>query len=481
MNSIHSESLDALRVNNIDAHLSVLEDFTPNCTNNFPNEAQVLTWLSDPEFYKESSQEELRCVVQTVFERTRNARFNLLQTPPVLGVNLRTFFPEMQTINYDSARREWKSVEGMATLVGLKMRQRDPTIFPFALMKLQREAAYPDESLLHEIVVGLVLNELRSYLPCFMYVYGGFYCSYPSEADVAQSTRAATRNAGLCSQDGKDKIHSVIVAEAIPNAVSLGEFLGDRAISSDDKYKVFLLVCFALSKANRKFSYVHGDLHGGNVLVRALRAPVTLHFPYTIPGGATVNCSVVTRYIPQIIDYGRSVLTYKGKRITPLSAESGDRLGKQRDKTDMWCYDGRYPDEVRPAERMRGGNNCVMENHVFSGATLPGFDFMRLCYSLGKYNLLNDMPLVVQGLPVCFYNGAYDKVKTTTDPTLNLNRDVPNNVYAGSLLGTADNVTKFQAQYVDLTLDVASHPNCTRGFLNEIILMPQIRPLLGLP
>lgn len=462
MNSIQSQSLDALLTNNIKAHLDILEEFNPNCVDRLPTEAEVLSYLSDNEFYKASSQEQLQCLVQNIFRRAKHINHNRdAQTPPILGTNLKTFFPEMQTINYDATTRTWKSVEGMAALVGCRIRSGDAPIFPFALMKLQRESAYPDEALLHEIVVGLVLNNLRSYLPCFMYVYGGFYCSYPKEEKFALSTRANTRQqtSGFCATDAKDAIHSVILAEAVPNHFSLFDFMNSTA-SADSKNKVFLLVCFALTEANRKFKFVHGDLHSGNVLVRVLAAPVTLSFVYKFPDSKVgIKCKITTRYIPIFIDYGRSCVTYKGIRISPLNASMIDISGKLRDKTDMWCSDA----NGRPATRNPEGSNCLMENQVFSGVNLPGYDIIRLVKSLNGTDFFRDCPIISRGLVECFYNGVYDEDAH------------------GSVLGTRDNVLKCQLQQIDRTKDPVHNVNCPNGFLNTLILnTPVMQPLLGI-
>lgn len=52
---------------------------------------------------------------------------------------------------------------------------------PFAIMKStgSNSNIFRFENNLHEIVVGLLLNELRKEIPNFMFLYGGFYCAPP--------------------------------------------------------------------------------------------------------------------------------------------------------------------------------------------------------------------------------------------------------------------------------------------------------------
>jgi hypothetical protein len=56
---------------------------------------------------------------------------------------------------------------------------------PFAIIKatVGPKQTYQKNVLLHEIIVGLLLNQLREITPCFTYCYGGFYCSPPLDIE----------------------------------------------------------------------------------------------------------------------------------------------------------------------------------------------------------------------------------------------------------------------------------------------------------
>ena len=87
----------------------------------------------------------------------------------------------MTTLNWDNVKNKWKSVEGIVSKADLKHPARGWTVKDFAIMKMQQPNAFKDENLLHEILVGLIMNNMRNHLPCFTYTYGGIFCGYPSE------------------------------------------------------------------------------------------------------------------------------------------------------------------------------------------------------------------------------------------------------------------------------------------------------------
>ena len=51
---------------------------------------------------------------------------------------------------------------------------------PFAVMKISTEIVpVQQDNIVHEIVIGLILNDMRKFTPNFMFTYGGFICSPP--------------------------------------------------------------------------------------------------------------------------------------------------------------------------------------------------------------------------------------------------------------------------------------------------------------
>ena len=56
---------------------------------------------------------------------------------------------------------------------------------PFAILKFSPKIIdIENDNIIHEILVGMVLNNLREYTPNFMYTYGGFICSPPIDRTI---------------------------------------------------------------------------------------------------------------------------------------------------------------------------------------------------------------------------------------------------------------------------------------------------------
>ena len=59
------------------------------------------------------------------------------------------------------------------------------TTKPFAILKFSPKIIdIENDNIIHEILVGMVLNNLREYTPNFMYTYGGFICSPPIDRTI---------------------------------------------------------------------------------------------------------------------------------------------------------------------------------------------------------------------------------------------------------------------------------------------------------
>jgi len=57
--------------------------------------------------------------------------------------------------------------------------------YPFAILKFSKDITLiQEDNIIHEILVGMVLNSIRPYTPNFMYTYGGFICSPPIDRSI---------------------------------------------------------------------------------------------------------------------------------------------------------------------------------------------------------------------------------------------------------------------------------------------------------
>jgi hypothetical protein len=186
----------------------------------------------------------------------------------------------------------------------------------------------PDISvnLIHEIVVGYLLNTLSNLTPNFMYYYGGFVCSVPLSSDPDVTSVKTNYNFDdLCSTVSAANSTVVAMFELVPQAKPLGEFTVDTflagALSTVDYTQILAQVFASLDIAHTKLGFIHGDLHGGNILVTKLTKPEP-SIRYTLSNGQTIELNNVN-YLVKIIDYGFSTIKHPqlAKRLHPLRYE----------------------------------------------------------------------------------------------------------------------------------------------------------------
>ena len=199
---------------------------------------------------------------------------------------------------------------------------------PFATMKYALNNIYDsiagdflkDYNMVHELVIGFILNTIRNLTPNFMYVWAGFSCNAPKNLgplpliDTTDSVKKKHNFDTLCDSNASNNLEPIVLSEIVEVYKTFAGFFDEF---SDTDAKISLIVLFqifaSLSIAQDKFRFVHGDLHANNVLVKKLDAPVTI--TYNLGG---VNYSIETQFIPVIIDYGFARAEFAGKTLTML-------------------------------------------------------------------------------------------------------------------------------------------------------------------
>lgn len=233
------------------------------------------------------------------------------------------------------------SVEGVVWTVGYG---GSPN--PFATMKYSKRPEQivgqpptpKNHNMIHELTVGFVLNTIRNLTPNFMYTWAGFSCSIPNPTGVPIPGAAIVPGIGgtaghehdfdtLCANNTSETMEAIVLAEAIDVFTSFGgivnRYVDPANVALDDadpdKIKwvdivgIIFQIIAALSIAQDAFRFVHGDLHGGNVLIKRLDAPVNISYNL---GGR--DYFIPTRYIPIIIDYGLARVDYNNLILTPM-------------------------------------------------------------------------------------------------------------------------------------------------------------------
>lgn len=180
----------------------------------------------------------------------------------------------------------------------------------------------PQNDLLHELIIGTQLNTLRSYVPNFAYVFGGFRCTPP----ILKETDDASREPVTWCNEGKLNVEYVIYENIVPS-ISMNDYVKNSTFSQFlDKY---LQILYALLVAQDLMNFSHYDLHSENVLIRSSGSKMSI--PYTAENNTTEYLN--TDGIATIIDYGLSYLK------TPEKESLGDPRALKS---------GVYPDRLIP-------------------------------------------------------------------------------------------------------------------------------------
>lgn len=151
-----------------------------------------------------------------------------------------------------------------------------------------------------ELRVACELNSMITETPIFPHVYGWLICPKVPE-DWLSFLRV------------KDRNHMILLR---PPPVFMFTFVqpvkdkwDDILLPVDNGYRVSLFfLLHGLYVARRMIGFNHGDIHSGNVMVEYHREETTTALRYG-GGGDQYDAEVRSRYVPRLIDYGRSTTT----------------------------------------------------------------------------------------------------------------------------------------------------------------------------
>ena len=132
--------------------------------------------------------------------------------------------------------------------------------------------------LIHETYVGLVMNEMRKYIPSFMYTYGAY-----------------------------DRSDNILFLENVKDSVDFHDYI--KVATMEDILNIYTQVLLSLQMALEMFDFTHYDLHLGNVLVRDPPRGKDI-IEYTIN---EKKIYLKVKKIAVIIDYGRSHVNINGE------------------------------------------------------------------------------------------------------------------------------------------------------------------------
>lgn len=152
-------------------------------------------------------------------------------------------------------------------------------------------------TLTYELFIGLILNQIREYIPNFVYTYGGMYCSIPLKNGYDISM--------LCTD--KSTLTSMCLIEKV-KGVTLDKFLENEENRSIEDLDMFFIQLFlTLYEADVMFGFRHNDLHTNNIMIAPNTENISIYYP------ASKYTVVKPKFISVLIDFGRSTLKYEGK------------------------------------------------------------------------------------------------------------------------------------------------------------------------
>lgn len=183
-----------------------------------------------------------------------------------------------------------ESVEGYAMRGSLKDADN------FFIVKAPRNPK--SEDLIHEYFVGVFgLNKLRSYVPNFAYVFGGFACSPPIIDPETKKVVAWCNN-------NKANVNYILYENIAP-AVSFDTYV--ETCTPTQFLEMYLQILYALHIAEKKIQFTHYDLHGENVLIRDIGKSNFL-IKYETENGLEY---LLTDRVATIIDFGMAHIVHE--------------------------------------------------------------------------------------------------------------------------------------------------------------------------
>lgn len=176
-----------------------------------------------------------------------------------------------------------------------------------------------NDLMIHELVVGLQLNELRAQgIPNFCFTYGSFSCGPPDE----------NKNISIC---GEGDPVTYVMYEDFENAITAEEYM--KNASPQQVLSMIFQVTMSLSCANNYFSslkgaserypFTHYDLHAQNVMMRRLPEDV-FQIPYSSANSEIFY--ITADSVATIIDYGSAYIDGYGEPLLNIKANGQSNI-----------------------------------------------------------------------------------------------------------------------------------------------------------
>lgn len=183
-----------------------------------------------------------------------------------------------------------------------------------AILKSSQKSG--SDNLVYEYIVGVkYINRIMTQYPCFVQTYGLYYYDSPDNWKSIRDSRQLQSSMlkHLKPQKGidytmacKQSKYAAILIQHLEVKISLNAAIKvayhSKTIVQNDLLYILFIVYHALSSLSKKFT--HYDLHADNVLLYEPQKGKHIKYVYHMRDGKQIE--FYTRFIPKIIDYGRS-------------------------------------------------------------------------------------------------------------------------------------------------------------------------------
>ena len=251
-----------------------------------------------------------------------------------------TQLPHLLLLNKRNVPSKWlqpasllsfKTVEGITWKIGFNG-VPDQGVLKYAKTNNPEGAT----SMMHELLIGQVLNTLVHLTPNFTYVYSGFICQPPIADKFAD---------GFCQSSLSAHTRVCIIMEPVNDSVPFSDFIMIENLSQLDVVNAAMQLLCTFAIAYVSYKYLHNDLHLRNVLVYKVQIPVTIRYQF---GHQTLSLTNV-QYIMKVIDYGTSSVYVDGKWYLPIkhNVDKSDSEYELEDMKYKISNDGAFIDLLR--------------------------------------------------------------------------------------------------------------------------------------
>jgi hypothetical protein len=272
--------------------LKLLEEYNFNCDNNWniKNEfvyinIRKLNEYIKNQFYNKTLLDLNTCVIN-----------NLLYSK----LTYLSFFSSIEAINPNSKSKQETQLIASTNFKGYL---NDNLIIKFDINKYT----------LHEVCCGLLVgNEMRKIIPTFVWTYGITKCTSPILSKDGKNILTACNEyieypPSIPEKESDNEYISVIIEKL--EGLSLYNYIKNRKLSQSQLVSILLIVFSSISMANKKFGFVHNDLHSENINMKPLNRYSCIKLP-------NKNLYINTfDSLPIIFDFGLSVFENNGKKL----------------------------------------------------------------------------------------------------------------------------------------------------------------------